>query len=44
MAAVVEGREQTVSKFIDLKAGDAVELTLDPQNRTASADSTASIR
>jgi uncharacterized protein (TIGR03000 family) len=44
VTATVDGREETVSKVIDLAAGDVVELTLDPQQRTASADKTASIR
>jgi hypothetical protein len=44
VAAVVEGREETISKVIDLAAGDTVELTLDPQQRTASTDATVSIR
>jgi hypothetical protein len=33
-----------VSKVIDLAAGQAVELTLDPATRTAAADATASLR
>jgi uncharacterized protein (TIGR03000 family) len=44
VAAVIDGREQTVSKVIDLAAGQAVELTLDPATRTAAADATASLR
>jgi uncharacterized protein (TIGR03000 family) len=39
---VVDGREETVSKVIDLVAGDRVELTLDPA--AAPAESTASLR
>ena len=42
VATVVDGREQVVSKVIDLAAGQSVELSLDPAQRTASADSTAS--
>ncbi len=44
VATVVDGREQVVSKVIDLAAGQSVELSLDPAQRTASADSTASTR
>jgi uncharacterized protein (TIGR03000 family) len=44
VTAVVNGREQTVSKVIDLAAGDAVELALDPAARTAAAESTAALR
>jgi uncharacterized protein (TIGR03000 family) len=44
VATVVDGRERTVSKTIDLAAGAAVELTLDPAARTAAADATASLR
>ena len=42
MPELVDGREQVVSKVIDLAAGQSVELSLDPAQRTASADSTAS--
>jgi uncharacterized protein (TIGR03000 family) len=44
VATVVDGREQTISKVIDLAAGQAVKLTLDPATRTAAADATASLR
>jgi uncharacterized protein (TIGR03000 family) len=44
VATVIDGREQTVSKVIDLAAGQAVELTIDPTVRTAAADATASLR
>jgi uncharacterized protein (TIGR03000 family) len=44
VATVVDGREQVVSKVIDLAAGQSVELSLDPAQRTASADATASVR
>jgi hypothetical protein len=44
VATVVDGREQVVSKVIDLAAGQTVELSLDPAQRTAAADTTASIR
>jgi uncharacterized protein (TIGR03000 family) len=44
VATVVDGREQVVSKVIDLAAGQTVELSLDPAQRTASADATASVR
>jgi uncharacterized protein (TIGR03000 family) len=44
VATVVDGREQVVSKVIDLSAGQTVELSLDPAQRTASTDSTASTR
>jgi len=44
VATVVDGREQVVSKVIDLAAGQSVELSLDPTQRTAAADSTASLR
>ncbi len=40
--AVVDGSERTISKVIDLAAGDSVELTLDPA--TAPAEATASLR
>jgi uncharacterized protein (TIGR03000 family) len=39
---VVDGREETVSKVIDLVAGEKVELTLDPA--AAPAEQTASLR
>nr|MCS5616688.1 TIGR03000 domain-containing protein [Pirellulales bacterium] len=39
---VVDGSERTISKVIDLAAGDSVELTLDPA--TAPAEATASLR
>lgn len=44
VATVVDGREQIVSKVIDLAAGQSVELSIDPAPRTAAADATASIR
>ena len=44
VATVVDGREQVVSKVIDLAAGQSIELSLDPAQRTASADATASTR
>ncbi|MFN9368836.1 MAG: hypothetical protein ACK6CT_08725, partial [Planctomycetia bacterium] len=43
-AGVLDGQERMVSKVIDLAAGDAVELALDPASRTASAESTAATR
>jgi uncharacterized protein (TIGR03000 family) len=43
VAAVVDGQERTVSKVIDLAAGDTIDLSLDPAARTASADATASL-
>jgi uncharacterized protein (TIGR03000 family) len=43
VATVVDGQERTVSKVIDLAAGDVVDLTLDPAARTASAETTASL-
>ena len=44
VATVVDGREQVVSKVINLAAGQTVELSLDPTQRTAATDATASIR
>jgi uncharacterized protein (TIGR03000 family) len=44
VTAVVDGREETISKVIDLAAGDRIELALDPAQRVASADATASLR
>jgi uncharacterized protein (TIGR03000 family) len=44
VATVVDGREQVVSKVIDLAAGQSVELSIDPAQRTAAADATASLR
>jgi uncharacterized protein (TIGR03000 family) len=44
VATVVDGREQVVSKVINLAAGQTVELSLDPSQRTAATDATASIR
>jgi uncharacterized protein (TIGR03000 family) len=44
VSAVVDGQEQTISKVIDLAAGDQIELALDPAQRVASADATASLR
>jgi uncharacterized protein (TIGR03000 family) len=44
VATVIDGREQVVSKVIDLAAGQTVELSLDPAQRTAAADATASLR
>ena len=43
VATVVDGQERTVSKVIDLAAGDVVDLTLDPALRTASAETTAAL-
>ena len=43
VVAVVDGTEQTVSKVIDLKAGDTVDLALDPTTQVASAGSTAKL-
>ena len=42
VTAVVDGREETVTKVIDLAAGDTVELTLDPTG--APAEATAALR
>ena len=44
VAAIVNGREETVSKVIDLMAGGVVELSLDPTQRTASADASVAVR
>jgi uncharacterized protein (TIGR03000 family) len=44
VTSVVDGREQTVSKVIDLAAGAVLEFALDPASRTAAAESTASLR
>jgi uncharacterized protein (TIGR03000 family) len=44
VSAVVDGSERTVSKVIDLAAGDRIELSLDPAARTADAASTAALR
>jgi len=44
VVTVVDGREQVVSKVIDLAAGQEIELSLDPTQRTASTDATASVR
>jgi uncharacterized protein (TIGR03000 family) len=44
VTTVVDGREQVASKVIDLAAGQEIELSIDPAQRTASADATASIR
>ena len=42
---VVDGREHSIAKTIDLAAGSTVELSLDPtESRTAAVDATASIR
>jgi len=42
---VVDGREQSLVKTIDLAAGATVELSVDPtEARTAAVDATASIR
>jgi uncharacterized protein (TIGR03000 family) len=42
---VVDGREHSIVKTIDLAAGTTVELSLDPtESRTAAVDATASIR
>ena len=44
VASLVDGREQVVSKVIDLAAGESIELSIDPTQRTATANTTASIR
>jgi len=44
VAAMVDGREQVVSKTIDLIGGSTVDLRLDPAQRTAAAESTAAVR
>jgi uncharacterized protein (TIGR03000 family) len=45
VATEIDGREQIVSKVVDLAAGDTVELSLDPTAGLASlADATASVR
>ena len=45
VATSVDGREQIVSKVIDLAAGDSVELSIDPTAGLASlADATVSLR
>ena len=44
VVTVVDGREQVAAKVIDLAAGQTVELSLDPAQRTAAADTTASLR
>jgi len=44
VTTVVDGREETVSKVIDLAAGDRLELSLDPTSRTAALDTTAAVR
>jgi uncharacterized protein (TIGR03000 family) len=45
VATEIDGREQVVSKVIDLAAGDTVEFSLDPTAGLASlADATASVR
>ncbi|MBM3953940.1 MAG: TIGR03000 domain-containing protein [Planctomycetes bacterium] len=44
VATVVDGREQVVSKTIDLIGGSTVDLELDPALRTASAAATAAVR
>ena len=44
VTTVVDGREATISKVIDLAAGDRVELTLDPASPTAPVSATASLR
>jgi len=43
VAAMVDGQERSVSKVIDLSAGDAIDLTLDPVAREASAETTAAL-
>ena len=44
VATEVDGREQVVSKVIDLAAGDAVELSIDPTaDRASLADTTAAL-
>ena len=44
VTTVVDGQEATISKVIDLAAGDRVELTLDPASPTAPVSATASLR
>jgi uncharacterized protein (TIGR03000 family) len=44
VTTLVDGREQVAAKVIDLAAGQSVELSLDPAQRTAAADTTASLR
>ena len=44
VATEIDGREQVVSKVIDLAAGDAVELSIDPTaDRPSLADATAAL-
>jgi len=43
VVATVDGKEQSVSKVIDLKAGDTVDLSLDPATQVASVQSTAKL-
>ncbi|MEI6037837.1 MAG: TIGR03000 domain-containing protein [Planctomycetota bacterium] len=44
VTTVVDGREQVASKTIDLLAGTAIELSLDPREQTASNAATAALR
>jgi uncharacterized protein (TIGR03000 family) len=44
VVTVVDGREQATSKVIELAAGQSLELAIDPAQRTANADATASVR
>ena len=44
VATVVDGRERVVSKTIDLIGGSTVDLLIDPAQRTAAAEATASVR
>lgn len=44
VAVVVDGKEEMVSKTIDLVAGGTVELSLDPARRTAATETQVSLR
>jgi uncharacterized protein (TIGR03000 family) len=44
VTTVIDGREATTSKVINLAAGDRVELTLDPATGDAPATATASLK
>ena len=44
VVTVVDGREQVATKVIDLAAGQSLELAIDPAQRTASSETTASVR
>ena len=44
VASMVDGKEQVVSKTIELVAGGTLEVTLDPSQRTASTEAQASLR